>query len=674
MTLGPNGNTADKQLDEAKSSFQDRAKYDSQYEAGSIIFGWATQHDDCPAWWSLARDEYLRKFWKSETILSGALYTVQSKIKTTGYKVDGPPRQVSYWSDFFANADFGKGWGELVSKFVEDVFTQDNGGWLEITGPGDPRGPLTGRPDGLAHLDAAQIYRTGNLEYPVIYRHPLTGQRNLIHNSRVINVTSMPSPMETMWGVGFCAVSRVLIAARILKYISEFKEEKLGARPYRGILRAQGYQPKQVQDAMKDAEEAANNKGFIRFMPFVILASYNPGVDTALELVDFAGLPDNYNERETIDIYWDILAACFGVDRNEFAPIRSGQLGSGQQSGVQNEKAKAKGVAEVFKEIERQFNWKLLPASTQFAFDNVNDEEDAALADLKTKKAGWINSLVIPADKKIQLYADEGLIPPEWLEEDLTTDITTPDGEQVDLEEESVEDDITQADTQTEPGVEDKQYNPVKLLLEWLESNRLQTSLKGLKSVNEVTNEYRDTLLRYAFDAWAGRMDKVDFARAHRALMRSVDTKAFIEGMREGGISDAEVQLDEDDEKQIEDWLSGQLGFVGDFSAAVVGAKEKPEKDAIRARIDTWVDSLRVLSSYGYASAKQNMPATFAGSDGKESCAECSKYKGQRQRLKGWVKKGLVPGVPGNENFSCKGFNCEHYLANDEGKRLLPLV
>lgn len=443
MTLGPNGNeapatasgtiaVADKALDPVQAqSVQDRAHVSTTYDMSPIIFGWAMQHDATPAWWTPGRDTYLRGFWPTEPILSGALYNTQSKVRTTGWRLDGPPRQVSHYQELLNYADYGKGWSEFLAKLYLDFQSQDNGAWGEIIGPGDSRGPLQGAVTGLAHLDAGRVTRTGNLEYPIIYYSHLTGQRHMLHASRVFNITSMPSTVEDMYGVGYCAVSRVLIASRILKYINEYKEEKLGSRPMRGIVRAQGFQPQQVKDALVAAREEANNMGLLRYMPAAILASYIPGVETALEVVSLVSLPDNYDEQQTVDIYWDILANAFGVDRSEFAPIRSGQLGSGTQVDVQSQKARGKGVAEFFKSVEYALNWAVLPGSTTFEFDMPDDEQDIRANEIKQAKVTWIRALgasdngqapITPQEQR-QLAADEELIPPEWLETDIFAEV-----------------------------------------------------------------------------------------------------------------------------------------------------------------------------------------------------------------------------------------------------------
>ena len=67
--------------------------------------------------------------------------------------------------------------------------------------------------------------------------------------------------------------------------------------------------------------------------------------------------------------------------------------------------------------------------------------------------------------------------------------------------------------------------------------------------------------------------------------------------------------------------------------------------------------------------SKSDISLTFVGSDGRENCITCAKWKGKRHRISFWLKRGLIPGQPGNPNFECHGYNCYHYLADDKGKR-----
>lgn len=67
--------------------------------------------------------------------------------------------------------------------------------------------------------------------------------------------------------------------------------------------------------------------------------------------------------------------------------------------------------------------------------------------------------------------------------------------------------------------------------------------------------------------------------------------------------------------------------------------------------------------------AGRELPLTFDGSDGMESCSTCQDLKGQTHPAIWWVENRKIPGPRpgGNENFECKGYKCEHYLRDPEG-------
>lgn len=510
MTLGPldptidaigtNGNEALKAYDVgAEQSIQDRAHISSDFPQSPIILGWAMAHDTTPIWWSPARDKYLRGFWPTEPILAGALYTTQSKIRTTGWRLDGPQMQVNRYQELLSYAEFGKGWSELCAKLYIDYQSQDNGAWCEILGPGDKNKALAGPPTGLVSLDSQRVYRTGNLEYPIVYQSFVTGQLHRIHATRCFNITSMPSSAEDMYGMGYCGVSRVLLAARILRYIYEYKEEKLGGRPPRAILRGQGFQPKQVETALKVATEQANNLGLLRYMPLAFLTSFDPGVETALELVSLVGLPDNFDETQSHDMYWDVLAVALGVDRSELAPIRSGQLGSATQVDVQAEKARGKGPAEFFKSFENELNWKVLPDSTTFEFDIPDDGQDERRNQIKSSKVMWIRALGAPDSKGIapispqeqrQLAADEELIPGEWLDNDIFAEMAPV------VEEEP---DVTVTEQQAEDPMEEGEPDIVGTDIDSVKGRRVNfkqvipAALEMLSSIRELVDHEIET-------------------------------------------------------------------------------------------------------------------------------------------------------------------------------------
>jgi len=131
-----------------------------------FVFYIATAQDEAPGWWTPSRDLYLRKVWRTEPMLAGAIYSVESKLKTLGWTLDGPHRQVRRYQEMLSESEFGQGWGDLVSKVVEDLLTMDRGAFIEVLRATDgPEGAVLG----LAHLDASRCLPTGDLQVPVVY-------------------------------------------------------------------------------------------------------------------------------------------------------------------------------------------------------------------------------------------------------------------------------------------------------------------------------------------------------------------------------------------------------------------------------------------------------------------------------------------------------------------------
>lgn len=197
-------------------------------------------------------------------------------------------------------------------------------------------------------------------------------------------------------------------------------------------------------------------------------------------------------------------------------------------------------------------------------------------------------------------------------------------------------------------------------------------SVVSLKSINEVLREYQDTLERYIVSTANGNMSSGEMARAHKALIKRLGPVSYQEGMREGGIKDPEEEMEDEDDQEIDSWVEDQISFVSDFAkevaevAALKGDEKTEKRDSMLSRVDGWTASLKWIGQKGYLSAKGNLPLTFEGDDGKESCSTCSKYKGMRKRKSWWEKRGLLDRP--NDQFECGRFEgCEHHFEDDDG-------
>lgn len=369
------------------------------YPGHHLVLFMGQANDLVPPWWSRTRDITLRQFWKSVDYLSGAVYTMESRMKTVPFTVRAKNVAVKshvalakiFQELLEEESDFGAGWGTFFSQWVEDLVTQDNGTFAEILGRGKPDGPIIGAPFGLAHLDAGRCVRTSNPEYPVIY-WTSRGKRSKLHYTRVIFTSQMPSPAETMHRVGFSAVSRCLNVSQTLLDILIYKQEKLGSRPQRAVWITQGgLDPDDVKGAFVLASEAMDNRLLRRYSSTVVIGS--DGIPEAgIQELDLASLPDGFDEQTSVTLGMSTIALAFGMDARELFPgLQSGATRA--EALIAHIKQRGKGPGDILRETERLINHKFLPPTLVFEFDFQDDEQDRTVAEIKKTRAGTLVQL-----------------------------------------------------------------------------------------------------------------------------------------------------------------------------------------------------------------------------------------------------------------------------------------
>ncbi|HEY4720197.1 MAG TPA: hypothetical protein VII92_00005 [Anaerolineae bacterium] len=188
------------------------------------------------------------------------------------------------------------------------------------------------------------------------------------------------------------------------------------------------------------------------------------------------------------------------------------------------------------------------------------------------------------------------------------------------------------------------------------------------KNIGQIVKQYDDQLTRLVYDTFCTG-DAIDMRRAHRAMMKDLGLKAYVEGMREGGID----KPDDDDtataQDMLDEWRAGQFEHVNQFAKDAAAAKADPTLRAgVLARVPLWVDSLRNFGEMGKLYALGNVMLTFDGDDGEESCIDCQRYKGQRHGRNWWAVRGLLE-RNGNPNYECGRYGaCHHSFYDDKGK------
>jgi hypothetical protein len=373
------------------TSFQYRSDRENLFTGGMGRIFWvlAGAGQTIAPWWSTTRDQQLRNFWKESDHLSGTVYTMQSKMTSIPFQV--VPRDASVRKHVTEAQDmteilrftpeYGGGWIEAYSKWVEDYLTQDNGAFMEVIGDGDPAGPIIGPPVSVAHLDSYRCQRTGHPEYPVIYEDE-NGQRHKVHYTRVMFASQMSSPISEMFGVGFCSVSRCLNITQTLIDILTYKQEKLGSRPHRAIIVTKGgLDPMDIKVAFQMAEEGLDSQNLERYSK-VVVAGSSAIEEAGLDMIEMSTLPDGFDEETSVTLGMAAIALAFGVDARELFPALSAGA-SRADALLQHLKQRGKGPGQILQVTEQMFNFKFLPGHLRLEFDFQDDAQDRQVAEIR---------------------------------------------------------------------------------------------------------------------------------------------------------------------------------------------------------------------------------------------------------------------------------------------------
>lgn len=391
-----------------------------------LIFQVATAADSIPQWGLRPqhRDIELRSFYKSEPTLNSAIYQMSTKIASVKWEVIGkdpkaaqPKNTINKTTRMLTLSGQGIGWQRFFMKVLVDLYTQDNGAFIElIREKSDSSSPVVM----LGNLDSGRCERTGDPEFPVVY----LDRKNRWHKLawyQVATVEEMPAPEETMYGIQMCAVTRCLRAAQILRDIEIYKHEKVSGNFTRAVHIVSGVTSSTLESAQANMLQQTLNRGLVRYNNTTILPTIDPEAKLDHVQIEMASLPDSFDEDSTMRQYITILAMAFGVDFQEFAPLPGGGLGSSDQSDVLDKKTRGKGPSSILSLIEHIINnTGIIPSNVLFRFIEADNRAEGEIAAARFTR-GKDRSLRLSAKEltprtAILLSVEDGDLP-EWMAE-----------------------------------------------------------------------------------------------------------------------------------------------------------------------------------------------------------------------------------------------------------------
>lgn len=414
----------------------------------ALVLSLATVADSFVPWGSAPaiRDRQLRTFLPTEPILASALYNICIRNAAFAWELDGQPQSVEAMQDILVQSEMGAGWQVMMVKVCTDLFSQDNGAFIEVIREGPaPDSPVIN----LAHLDAARCQRTGDPEVPVIY-HDRKNVRHKLEPHQIRMLAEFPSPIETMNGVQLCAVSRVLRAAQLLRDVSIYQREKVSGNNPNAIHLVSGVSSAEISDAMNQHKLNQEERGMQRWIVPAVIATLDPTANVSHEQIDLKTLPDGFDMDEVMKWYINQLALGFGADYQDFAPLPGKNLGTSTQSVVLHEKSRGKGPAFFMSLMEFHLNFGgIMPSNVTFRYQEMDDMEDLERAEVAQKRGEvlveFVTSGILTVEGAQQMMLDEGIISQEIFDlvnaaGDSTPDVVAQDTEPVENKEGDIDD------------------------------------------------------------------------------------------------------------------------------------------------------------------------------------------------------------------------------------------
>jgi hypothetical protein len=128
------------------------------------------------------------------------------------------------------------------------------------------------------------------------------------------------------------------------------------------------------------------------------------------------------------------------------------------------------------------------------------------------------------------------------------------------------------------------------------------------------------------------------------------------------------------DQKWIKERITKELVFISALVTELYMLRQSKVFDAMSvadARSTGYTASLDSIYNIGKVTGAGDELLTFDGIDGRPPewpCPECLYWKGKTRPASFWITHDLVP-YPGNQNYTCKTFKCQHGLFDANGKQ-----
>lgn len=621
---------------------------------GNLWGGFSYRGPILPSYGTRARELVLRQYWHHDynTIFRGAISGLIKRVQSTPYEIQAPNHYGDRWQRILMAADFGD-WDRFLSKMLIDYSRHDQGAFIELIAPGDPRTAPVGPIVGMAVLDSLRCYPTADPEFPVIY-YSIKGKMHVIHKDRVIQFVDTPDSEEGLAGFGDCSLSRCIAPVYREILMGRYVEQFLDDNPPPGMMVFGNMTDERMKAAVERMMDERNRDGASEWGKTVRLYGVDLNTTPTVEMVSFTKPPEKFDYEQYTNLDVKEIALGIGLDIQDVWELTGGSLGSAAQSQIMAEKSRGKAFGRILKTLERVIN-QALPEDTEFQWKFKDDQADMEQAQKLQTIAGAVQlvSTVLSTDEQRQLLAN--MVEP-------VADVLIDERGQM----RRLTDDDPVADNQTT--LEDVQNAaPTTAPALAAQSKPIPTPTPAI-----IGKDFGETATAFASDFadFATSNNRSDTSAAIlRALLRNKlrigGLHAYEDGLREGGANPADVPADER-ARAVATWMAAQSPYVDNFVNELKASGLSAPQIAMRA--DMWVNkSIRTAFNAGLADANDSQMYRWQLGATEQHCQTCLALNGQVHKMKDYVKAGLLPG---SSALECKGYQCDCHLVPVKGRAL----
>lgn len=376
-----------------------------------------------PPYWSFTRDDLLRQTIFADSLWADSVYLALTKMSALSWDVKGDVAlRIKRAQELLLAADNGRGWVQFMQKHLRDFLLTDNGAFIEIVRATSARGS---RILGLIPLDSRRCRRTGDPAVPVIYMDAM-GREHEMKDYQILMMSDMPNPGETYFGVGLCAASRAYRAIYKLSALETYVAEKVSGRRPLALHLVNNVSTEQIDSAINQAEQAADQRGRTTFMGAVVIPNIDPSVNPQVATIDLAGLPDGFEAHEERRQAVLTYANALGLDPQEIDPelLSSKAMGTGSQARVIDDKASSRGLIAYRQHLTHLLSWDVLPNRVWFSFQERDFRDLKQRADVDATVIANVTAMqtggFIESIEGRQLLVDKDVLPREFMPIDIT--------------------------------------------------------------------------------------------------------------------------------------------------------------------------------------------------------------------------------------------------------------